>query len=87
MRLPSLLAKIKRASLVVEAGAELSGSAKTAIEGAAKAAGSGNARIAIGLACAVKQVGAVGTAVADGSTKLQGSLSAATDVTGALGLK
>ena len=87
VRLPALLAKIKRAGLVVEAGAALSGSAKAAIEGAASAAGSANARVAIGLACAVKQVGAVGTAVTGGTTKLQGSLSAAAKVTGALGLK
>jgi hypothetical protein len=86
LRLPSLMAKLKRANLVVEAGAGLSGSAKTAIDAAVKAGGSGNARVFFGLACAVKQVGAVGDAITDGTTQLQGSLSAAAKLTGALGV-
>ena len=86
VRLPALLASIKRAELAVDAGADLSGSAQTAIMGAADAAGEGNARIAIGLACAVKQIGAVGTVVADSSAALEGSISASAELTAALGL-
>ncbi|HMI93069.1 MAG TPA: hypothetical protein VK509_16980, partial [Polyangiales bacterium] len=86
VRLPALLAKIKRASVVVDAGAELTGSAKGAIEGAASAAGTANARVAIGLACAVKQVGAAGTAVTGAATKLQASLTAAGSLTAGLGV-
>ena len=86
VRLPSLLAKIKRASVVIDAGADLTGAADGAIKGAAMAAGDANARVAIGLACAIKEVPKVGAAVAAASTKLQGSLSASTKLTAGLGL-
>ena len=86
VRLPSLLAKIKRASLVVDAGAELSGSAEAAINSAVMVAGDGDVRVFFGLKCAVGQIGAVGTAVADASTTLQGSLTAAGKLTAGLGL-
>jgi hypothetical protein len=86
VRLPSLLAKIKRASLVVDAGADLSGSAQTALDAAVKAGGSGNARVFFGLKCALGQVKAVGDAVTGGTKKLQGSLTAAAKLTGAVGL-
>lgn len=86
VRLPSLLAKIKRANLVVDAGAGLSGSAKGAIEGAVSVAGDGNAAVFFGLKCAVGQVGAVGTIVTDATTKLKASLTASAKLTSGLGV-
>jgi hypothetical protein len=86
VRLPALLVSIKRANLAVEAGAELGGAAQAAIMGAFTAAGEGNARVFIGLACAVNQIGAVGTAVTDGTAQLQASITAAGDLTTGLGL-
>ena len=86
VRLPSLLAKIKRAEAVIDAGAELTGAADGAINGAIKAAGSANARVAIGLGCALKAVPEVGKAVTAATTELQGSLSASAKLTAGLGL-
>ena len=71
---------------MVDAGADLSGSAQTALDAAVKAGGSGNARVFFGLKCALGQVKAVGDAVTGGTTKLQGSLTAAAKLTGAVGL-
>jgi hypothetical protein len=86
VRLPSLLAKIKRASLVVEAGAGLSGSAKGAIQGAVDTAAGGSAVAIVGLKCALGQVGAVGTIVTGASSKLEASLKASAKLTAGLGV-
>jgi hypothetical protein len=86
-RLPALLASVRRAEFVASAGADLAGSGRTAVQGALEDIDFGaNLRVQFGLACAFNELGAVASTLESSTGKLEGSLSAAADVTGALGL-
>jgi hypothetical protein len=91
VRLPALLASIKKASLVAEAGeglaADASGAVKGAVDGAVDAAAEGNLRVVMGLQCAAKELPKVGDTLSDASDRLSGDLSDSAKVTGALGMK
>lgn len=89
VRLPSLLASIKKATLVVSAGEGLVASAEGAVTGAAKAVASGDIDLAAGyklVECVPDQLKAVGAVIAGGTSKLSAQVSAAGDVTGAVGI-
>jgi hypothetical protein len=87
LRLPKLMASVKKADLVLDAGGELSASATGAVKGALKNFdASGNLRVQFGLLCAAGQLDAVGSALGGATSQLEGSVSAAAKVTGAVGL-
>jgi hypothetical protein len=88
VRLPALLAAIRRAELVGEAGAEIAGSGRAAVDGAVDAALSGeaNLRIAAGLRCAATELGAVQAAITGATGRLEASLTASAELTGVLGV-
>jgi len=88
VRLPALLAAIKRAELVGEAGAELVGAGRVAVEGAVEAslAGEANLRVIAGLGCAADELGAVQGAITGAVGRLEASVTASADLTGALGM-
>jgi len=90
VRLPALLAAIERAKLVVEAGAGLSadagGAVESAVDTSARAAGEGDLRVFFGVRCAVGELEAVGGAIGGASQRLSGSIAAAGELTGALGM-
>jgi hypothetical protein len=88
VRLPALLASIKKAGIVAEAGAGLAGDGKAAVSGAVDAALKGDVslRAKIGLGCALTQLDDVGDAVKGSSDKLAGSISASGKLTAALGM-
>jgi len=90
VRLPALLAAIGRAEFVADAGTGLAADATAAVRAgvntAAGAAGEGNLRVLVGLKCAVGELGKVGSAIGEASGRLEGSLTAAGDLTGALGM-
>jgi len=87
VRLPKLKASLAKAELVLDAGEGLLGDASGAVSAGVSAAIDGDADIKakIGLGCAVTQLGAVGDALGDASTKLQASFTAATEFSAALG--
>jgi hypothetical protein len=91
VRLPALLASIKKAKLVADAGtglaADATGAVKGAVNTAASAAGAGNLRVGFGLLCALGQLDDVGMAIDDSTSRLTGDLSASAKLTGALGMK
>jgi hypothetical protein len=78
VRLPALLASVKRAESVLSAGGELSGAGKAAVEGAVMVAVKGDAKLAtkIGLGCALTELGAVQGAISGATGRLQASLTA-----------
>jgi hypothetical protein len=88
VRLPALLASIKKAGIVAEAGAGLVGDGKVAVTGAVNTALKGDVslRAKVGLTCAITQLDDVGKAVKSSSDKLAGSISASGKVTAALGV-
>jgi hypothetical protein len=86
VRLPALLVSLKRANLALEAGADLGASAQAAIEGAADANAMANARFFVGMKCAVAEIPNIAPVISDATSKLQGSLTASAELTGALGL-
>jgi len=90
VRLPALLASIKRAELVAEAGAGLSGSAVAAIDAGKTAAAdlvaSGNLRVAFGLACAVQTAAAVPGIITESTGELTGQINASASVLAGLGM-
>jgi hypothetical protein len=87
VRLPKLLAAVRKAELVADAGASLAASADGAVRGSVQAAVDGDLslRQSIGLGCALTELDDVGGIVTNASTRLEGSLSAATSFTAALG--
>jgi hypothetical protein len=87
VRLPKLKASLAKAELVLDAGEGLLADASGAVGAGVDAAIDGDASIKakIGLACAVTELGAVGDALGDASTKLQASFTAATEVGAVLG--
>jgi hypothetical protein len=90
VRLPALLAAVKRAELVADAGAGLTADAGGAVEGAVnaarQAAGEGDLRVYFGIRCAVGALGTVRTVLGDATGRLSGSIEDAQGVTGALGM-
>lgn len=88
VRLPALLAAIRRAEIVGEAGAELVGAGRVAVEGAVEGAldGEANLRILAGLGCAATELEAVQGAITGAAGRLEASLTASADLTGALGV-
>jgi hypothetical protein len=91
VRLPALLASIKKANLVADAGEGLAvdakGAVKGAVDAAGKAAASGDLKAVFGLKCAAGQLDDVEMALSDSSGALTDSLNAAGSVTSALGMK
>jgi hypothetical protein len=91
VRLPALLASIKKASLVADAGAGLaddaSGTVKGAVMSASDAAAQGNLRVLFGLKCAVGQLDDVGMVIDDATARLSDDVTASAKFTGALGMK
>jgi hypothetical protein len=90
VRLPALLASIKKAKLVVDAGAGLTADAKAAVQTAVQAQidakPAPSARAVVGLTCAIKELPKVADALATSSTKLSDSVSASAKLTAALGV-
>ncbi|MDD9941986.1 MAG: hypothetical protein OXU20_13155 [Myxococcales bacterium] len=90
VRLPSLLAKLEKAELVAEAGADLVADGSVAVEASVRtafmAAGDANMRVLFGLNCAIGELGSVGNAVSTSSNGLAASIDGATGVVGALGM-
>jgi hypothetical protein len=91
VRLPALLASVKGAGLVVDAGAELvadaSGQISAVAKDAVKIAVDGDLRAGFGLICAAGEAKNIGTTLEGSSKKLKDSVSAAASITGAVGLK
>jgi hypothetical protein len=86
VRLPALVAKLKKANLVIDAGADVSASASSALSASFMTAAKGSLKAQIGVACAVTQLKDVGTVIGDATGRLEASVTAAADVTGALGV-
>ena len=88
VRLPALLASIRRAEVVGDAGTGLIDSAGTAVSGAVEAAITADAdiHVAVGLGCAVKELENVGGVINSAAGTLDSSVSAALDIKGALGV-
>ncbi len=88
VRLPALLASIEQAKTVANAGdglgAAATGAVKTGIKGALTADAS--LKVQIGVACAVTELGNVGTALSSSTDELTAQLAAAGSVTKGFGL-
>jgi hypothetical protein len=87
VRLPALLASIKKAGKVsaagkglIDAGADVTASVKAQIDAKPEL------KVAIGLGCAVTQLGDVGKAIETSSSKLAASIKASGELTTALGV-
>jgi hypothetical protein len=89
LRLPRLLAAIKKANLVVDAGGELTGAGKDAVKGTLEGLADGEisavAAFRIGQ-CAPSQLDASAAAITASGGELQAQISAAASVTKELGL-
>lgn len=87
VRYAAMLAATAKAEFVLEAGADLVAAAGGAVEGAISAAASGDAdlSVAIGLGCALDELGNVGTALSGATSKVEGSISAIASVSGSVG--
>jgi hypothetical protein len=88
VRLPALLAATGKARLVGEAGIQLAADAQGAVKTAVDTAvgGEANIRAQIGLGCALLALDDVEAALSESTSKLQGSVTAAASITGALGV-
>ncbi len=89
VRLPALLASVKKASLVIKAGVGLAASAQGAVKGAASAVADGDidASGAFKLvSCVPDELVAVGGVIKGGTESLTTQVQAAGSVTGAVGL-
>ena len=87
VRLPALLASIEKGSVVADAGLDLTSDATGAVRGAlSDLSADGNLRVQFGLVCAVQELGAVQTAIADSSSALTGSLGVAAEIKAGLGI-
>ncbi|HEX7481487.1 MAG TPA: hypothetical protein VF331_27030 [Polyangiales bacterium] len=88
VRLPGLLASLKRASSVSDAGAGLAAAGKAAVTVSVKATAAGKVSVkdAIGLACAVTQLGDVETAISGAAGTLAASLTESAKFTSAFGV-
>jgi hypothetical protein len=91
VRLPALLASIKKAKLVADAGEGLAADATGAVKGAVDAAGDaavkGDFKVLFGLKCAAGELNDVEMAISDSAGELTDKLTAAGSVTAALGMK
>jgi hypothetical protein len=87
LRLPRILASVKKAELVVDAGAELTASASGAVKGAVMGLSgeNPNLRVFFGVKCALGELNAVGAAIGGASARLEGNISAVAELTGAVG--
>ena len=88
VRLPALLASIKKANVVAEAGVSLAGDGSAAVTTAVNATLKGDVDIkgTIGLGCALTELPKVGGAIKTSSEKLAGSIKASAELTSALGV-
>jgi hypothetical protein len=86
VRLPALMASLKKSSLVLEAGADLTASAGGAIKGSIDVSLKGKLSLkqTVGLGCALTELGAVGGIVGGATAKLDASFKAATKLTKAV---
>lgn len=87
VRYAALIAALKRAELVVKVGADLAAAAEGAVKGSIDVAASGDVdlKTGVGLGCALNALGDVGTAVQQATGRLQGSITAAAEVSGSIG--
>jgi hypothetical protein len=87
VRLPKLMASLKGAKLAVTGAAGLGAAGKAAVEGAiTKLQGDADIKAAVGLKCAVGELGGVADALESGTSRLNASIQATAELTGALGL-
>ncbi len=88
VRLPALMASLKRAKSVSDAGAGLVDAGKVAVTGSIDAAAKAttDVKLVIGLGCAVTELKNVETAITTAGASLAGSLTAAGKVTTAFGI-
>ena len=90
VRLSALATAMGKAEFVADAGADLSASAEGAVKGAVDALAGGegeaNLRVFFGLKCAVGELKTVQSVIADSGSSLSASMSAAGDVTSAVGI-
>ncbi len=89
VRLPALLASIKKAGVVVDAGAGLKDAAGVAVKGAVNTYVGDTANLSlkasVGLGCAVTELPKAASSITASTTTLQASLTAATDIATMLG--
>ncbi len=87
-RLPSLLASIRKAESIGGAGIDLAAAGGTAVKAAANAALGGDAsvRVQLGVVCAVGELNKVGDTLTASGARLNASIDAAAELTGAIGL-
>jgi Polymer-forming cytoskeletal len=87
-RLPALLAAAGKAEVIGAAGIDLGEAGGKAVKGAATAAvkGESTLRVKLGVICAVKELDKVAATLHSSSAKLDASLAAAADITGAIGM-
>jgi hypothetical protein len=78
-----IVAELKRADIVLEAGAQVATAADGALDGAFEAAADGSLKAKIGVGCAVAELDDVGAVVDDATENLNGSVSGAVALTGA----
>jgi hypothetical protein len=88
VRLPALLAALKKAEGVAQAGVDLTAEAGGTLTGAIEAQVSGNANLqaTVGLGCALTELPKVAEAITDSSGRLAASITASAELTGALDL-
>ncbi len=87
--LPSLLASIKKGKLVVDAGVELAGDGKKAIEGTLSALADGDVGVVAAFriaSCVPDELKVVGMVITDSGKELSASAEGAAGVTAALGM-
>ena len=86
VRLPALLAAIKRAESVRAAGTELSAEGRAAVHAAVMTALSGNVSVQakVGLTCAAAELDTVGDVLESSIGKIKGSIEASAKLTAAL---
>jgi hypothetical protein len=82
--LPALKASLAKADSVVDAGADLVGSANGALKGAFEAAAKGSVRVQFGLACGVAELPKVKTVVEKSTANLKTQIDAAAKITSML---
>jgi hypothetical protein len=76
-----IVAELKRADIVLKAGADVSAAAGGALDGAFEAAADGSLKAKIGVGCAIAELEDVPSYVADASENLSGSVTAAGELT------
>jgi len=77
----NIVAELKRADIVLDAGADVSAAAGGALDGAFEAAADGSLKAKVGVGCAIAELEDVPSYIADASENLSGSVTAAGQLT------